>query len=361
MPVLTNFLPAVSLGEVEVAKQKDFVEQLNAFRTAVNLMQQTFHIRITKNSELGTKILKKEEAVYRVFWRDIGFIPADFEKSCLDIRMPYNSLSDLSKYPVTKISNLRKIANSLGFVILPIEYVNMEEIIKMYRRQNADYAKIIRRAFIEFKKTLDDCKDYTRKQQIYILAPVSFYDPWKEISVESVLPKYFSPKLKDLSTILGMVLPTQRNLYKMIKNSENNIENLNETMQQNFQMVAESIHECHKRLEWVEILTKQLSRRVDYLEGSVQSLKSQTANTAIELQTLQLQVTKLEHMLYCLLDPIIFSVNAGIDISSIECDDKDARIGLCFGTDMPIDFFIERGMTIVDDKRFEPVTYALTL
>lgn len=354
MPVLTNFLPAISLDEVEVAKQEDYVEQLNAFRNAVNLMQQTFHIRITNSSELGTKILKKEETVYRLFWKDIGFIPADFEKSCLGTRMPYNSLSNLSKYPVTKISNLRNIANSLGFVILPIEYVNMEKIIKMYRQQNTDYSKIVRKAYNEFKKTLDDCKNYTRKQQIYILAPVSFYAPWEEISAENVLPKYFSPKLKDLSTTLGMILPTQRNLYKMIKNSETNIENLNETMQNNFQMVEESIHDCHKRLDWVENLTKQLSRRVNYLEGTV-------ANMAMNLKALQLQVTKLEHMLYCLLDPIIFSVNAGIDIANIACDDEDARIGLCFGTDMPIDFFIERGMTIINDKRFEPVTYALTL
>ena len=140
----------------------------------------------------------------------------------------------------------------------------------------------------------------------------------------------------------------------MIKNSEANIENLNETMQNNFQMVEESIHDCHKRLDWVENLTKQLSGRVNYLEGTV-------ANMAMNLKALQLQVTKLEHMLYCLLDPIIFSVNAGIDIANIACDDEDARIGLCFGTDMPIDFFIERGMTIINDKRFEPVTYALTL
>lgn len=361
MPVLTNFLSAISLGEVAVAKQEDYVEQLNAFRNAVNLMQQTFHIRITNSSELGAKILKKEETVYRVFWRDIGLIPADFEKSCLGTRMPYNSLSNLSKYPVTKISNLRNIANSLGFVILPIEYVNMEKIVKMYREQDADYAKIVRKAYNEFKKTLDDCKNYTRKQQIYILAPVSFYDPWEEISAENVLPKYFSPKLKDLSTTLGMILPTQRNLYKMIKNSETNIGNLNETMQKNFQMVEESIHDCHKRLDWVENLTKQLSGRVNYLEGTVQSLEVQKANMAMNLNALQLQVTKLEHMLYCLLDPIIFSVNAGIDIANIAYDEEDARIGLCFGTDMPIDFFIERGMTIINDKRFEPVTHALML
>lgn len=361
MPVLTNFLPAVSLGEVEVAKQEDYVKQLNAFRNAVNLMQQTFNIRITKNSALGIKILKKEETVYRVFWKDIGCIPTDFEKSCLGTRMPYNSLSNLSKYPVTKMSNLRNLANSLGFVILPIEYVNMEKIIKMYRQQNTDYAKIVRNAYNEFKKTLDECKNYTRKQKIYILAPVSFYDPWKEISAENILPKYFPPQLKDLSTTLGMILPTQRNLYKMVKNSETNIENLNETMQKNFQMVEESIYDCHKRLDWVENLTKQLSARVNYLEGTVQSLEFRTANMAMNLQAIHLRVTELEHMLYCLLDPIIFSVNEGIDISSIVCDDEDARIGLCFGTDMPIDFFIERGMTIINDKRFEPVTYALTL
>lgn len=361
MPVLTNFLPAVTLDEVEVAKQEDYIVQLIAFRDAVDVMQKTFHVRITKDSELGEKLLKKEEAVYLKFWKDVGFIPANFDKSCLNSRMPYNSLTNLSKYPVTKISNLRNIANSLGFVILPIEYVNMERIISTYRQQNSKYARIIKNAYKEFMQTLDDCKDYTKKQQIYILAPVSFYDPWEEISAECVLPKYFSPKLKVLSTTLGMILPAQRNLYKMIKNSETNIESLNETMQENFQEVANSIHECHERLDWVEELTRKLSRRVDGLESSVTLLESQNAILAKNLRAVNLKVTELEHMLYCLLDPIVFSVNAGIDISNIACDAKEARIGLCFGTDMPIDFFIERGMTIINDKRFEPVTYALTI
>ena len=382
MPVLTNFLAATTLDEIKVAKQEEYVAQLSAFRDAVNNMQQTFRIRITKDSEFGEKLLKKEEVVYRKLWKEVGFIPADFDKTCLNTTMPYNALTNLSRYPVTKISNLKSIANDLGFVILPIEYISMEEIIKTYRKQNSEYAKTIKRAYDEFIRTLDNCKDYIRKQQIYILAPVSFYDPWKDVSAECILPKYFSPQLQELLRPLGMILPTQRNLYAMVKKSEKSYVELNAVMEKNFQEVEESIQACHERLDWVEDLTRKLTNRVGELEGRVgelegrvgefegrvgefegrvEMLEHKNANLARNMQVLELKEAKLEHMLYCLLDPIVFSTNKSVDISKVSCDNEEARIGLCFGTDMPIDFFIERGMTIINDKRFEHITYALKI
>ena len=74
------------------------------------------------------------------------------------------------------------------------------------------------------------------------------------------------------------------------------------------------------------------------------------------------QINELKYKLYCLLDPIIFSVDSGLDMSEADTyETEKARIGLCFGTEMPIDFFVQNGMTTVNDKRLKSVTHILNL
>ena len=354
MPVLADFLPVQELKENEVAKQEKYSNQLKEFREAVDLMSKTFGINISEDSQIGKQILEKESFVFQKFWNEVGFIPKDFASSCLKIRMRYNYLSDLSQYPVVKISELKKMADSLSFVILPMPYIDMDKVIKMYREENELYAIKISDSYNEFEHVVSNSQEYAGKQQLYMLAPISFYDPWKEVSSKELLPKYFSKKLYHLSTTLGMIMPTQRNLYKMINTNQKNLKSLHETMQENFKAVEKSINECHKRIDWIEDLTNSLEIRVRNSEARANRME-------LQLYDMHLQVTHLEHMLYCLLDPIIFSVDAGTDISDSNYDDKNARIGLCFGTDMPIDFFIEKGMTTINDKRLKSVTHVLKI
>lgn len=347
MPVLTNFLPVQELEEEEVTKQKSYATKLKKFRNAVDLMSQTFDYEIDEDSEIGQQILNKEAEVFQDFWDEVGFIPKDFDLSCLGTKEGYNYLSDLSQYPIVKVSELKKMADALSFAILPMNYINMDKIIETYAEKKSYYAEKIEDSYNEFKEVVSNCQDYAGKQQLYMLASISFYDPWEEVSSEELIPKYFSKKLHHLSTTLGMIIPTQRNLYRMIKTNEKNLENLNETMQENFKAVEKSIDECHKRIDWVEALTNSLEDRVRSNETGTKRMK--------------LRLYKLEHMLYCLLDPIIFSVNADIDISDSDYDDENAHIGLCFGSDMPIDFFVEKGMKTINDKRLKSVTHVLKM
>lgn len=354
MPVLTNFLPVQELEEEEVTKQKSYATQLNKFRKAVDLMSKTFDYEISEDSEIGRYILEREEEVFQRLWDEVEFVPKDFAVSCLDTKMGYNYLSDLSQYPVVKISELKKIADELSFMILPMNYVNMDKIIEMYAEEDGDYAEKISDSYEEFKEVISNCREYAGRQQLYMLAPISFYDPWEEVSSEKLLPKYFSKKLHHLSTTLGMIMPTQRNLYKMIKTNEKNLEGLHETMQENFKAVEKSIAECHKQIDWVETLTRGLNSKVRSSEARAKEME-------LRLYDMQIKVTHLEHMLYCLLDPIIFATYENVDISDADDDNENARIGLCFGTDMPIDFFVEKGMTTINDKRLKAVTHILKI
>ena len=354
MPVLTNFLPVQKLKEGKVTKQKRYATQLEEFRKAVEVTTQTFDYKIPVDSKIGRHILAKEAKIFQDFWNEVGFIPKDFEFSCLGIRMEYNCLSILSQHPIVKVSELKKIADALSFMILPTRYSNMKKIIKMYAEKDLEYARKIQDAYDEFKEVLCYCRDYAGEQQLYMLAPISFYDPWEEVSSKELLPKYFSKKLHHIETIVGMMMPTQRNLYNMIKVNKKNLEGLNQTMQENFKAVEKSIEECHKRIDWVETLTNSLEKRLRSSEARANRME-------LHLHDTNLRVAQLEHMLYCLLDPIIFSVDADTDISNSDHDARDARIGLCFGPDMPIDFFVKQGMTIINDERLNSVTYVLKI
>ena len=74
-----------------------------------------------------------------------------------------------------------------------------------------------------------------------------------------------------------------------------------------------------------------------------------------------MRIASLETMIYCLLDPIIFSVDGSVIISDSNYDEQNARIGLCFGTDMPIDFFVEKGLKTINDKRLKSITHVMYL
>lgn len=395
MPVLTDFLP---VQELKVAKQDSDYSKLQKFRTKVNLMAGTVSMLLyefasyTRRIELWEsmseysdsfleacadepfnekgmnilfsddtvreKILDVEKTIFQEIWKEVGFIPEQFSLSCFKTKMSYNYLSDLSQYPIVKVAELKQMADSLSFVILPIDYVNMGEIIKMYREVDCSYAEKIKNSYQEFKKVLTMCQDFVGKQQLYILAPISFYDPWEEVSRKELLPKYFSKKLWTVSTILGLMMPTQRNLYKMTKVNEENLESFQKIVQENMRALQKSIDECHKRIDWVESLTKRLINRVEDLEKREREMTDNMQNMQ---KNMQKKIAQLEHKLDCLLDPIIFSVDAHTDISDDNSDDRGARLGLCFGTDMPIDFFVEQGMKTINDKRLGHITHVLKI
>lgn len=352
MPVLADFLSVQKVEKKE--QQKDYSARLRKFRKAVDLMSETFDCSISAKSDLGRQIIEKESEVFQDYWDDVGFIPKVFEYSCLNTKTKYSYLSDFSQYPVVQVSDLKQMADTLSFVILPIDYINMEKIFEMYEDENYSYADKIREAYEEFKEVVSKCADFTGKQQLYMLAPISFYDPWEEVSCSKLLPKYFSKKLVHLSTTLGMIIPTQRNIYRMVNTTDKNLRTLQQNMKDNFEAVERSINECHSRIDWVEDMTKSLERRVAEDE-------SRSRRMELQLYNMHLEVTKLEHMLYCLLDPIIFAVDDDVDISSPDSNEEKAHVGLCFGPDMPVDFFLDKGMVTINDKRLKSITHILKI
>lgn len=332
MPVLTNFLKEQKLDTKNVSK-KDLTE-LNNFYNSVA-------------SQKGDKtiILEQEKKLLKDFWIKYGFIPDDIFYRIRDLR-----LSDLLEYPVVQVSELKKLADALSFVILPIDYVDMEKIINMYAKQNESYASIIKYCYDRFKGQVAYFSKYMGEQLLYMLVPFSFYEPWKEVFSEefSSIPKYFSEKLFDLSTTWDMIIPILRFLYEDIKNTKG-VEEYQERIYKLERYVnASKAKKAKKKLKKELYLEKHkpscgegLLEPEDFYHPSVQYLNPYPRQ--------------------CIDDPIIFAIDSCTDISDSSHDEHYARIGLCFGLNMPIDFFTENGLTAINDRSFEEVTEILEI
>lgn len=359
MPVLTDFLSVPSTPKENENLILERIKELNKQREVLDTFEQTFNLSINKSNNLWKKIYDKEKKIILNLFNLTNNVPKEFETSCLGDKLNYAiKLNKISNYPFVEIRQLKEIVEALSFVILPIQYVDIYKIFDMYKKADVNdyyrrgydynmYSTNIRKAYNDFKTNIKDCvkNNLIASQNFYILAPLSFYDAWKEVSSERVYPKYFSSKLINISTTLGIMIPTQRNLYKIVDMNSQNIQEMKKAMDENFRMLKQSIEECHNHIYWVEKMMHRLNLKLE--------------NTELELQKLNLKQAQLEKMLYCLLDPVIFSIDADVDISTVEANNKLARVGLCFGPEMPVDFFVENGLQTIFDKRFEKVTKIL--
>lgn len=358
MPVLTDFLSVPSTPKENENLIFERIKELNKQREVLDTFEQTFNLSIYKSNNLWKKIYHKEKEIILNLFNLTNNVPKEFENSCLGDKLDYAiKLNKISNYPFVEIRQLKKIAEALSFVILPIQYVDIYEIFNMYKKADVNdyedwyasnmYSTNIKKAYDDFETNITNCVDYDliAPQNFYILAPLSFYDAWEEVRSEEVYPKYFSSKLINISTTLGIMIPTQRNLYKIVDMNSQNIQEMKKAMDENFRMLKQSIEECHNHIYWVEKMMHRLNLKLE--------------NTELKLKKLDLKQAKLEKMLYCLLDPVIFSIDADVDISTVEANNKLARVGLCFGPEMPVDFFVENGLQTIFDKRFEKVTEIL--
>ncbi len=329
MSTLTNYLP-VKRFKTEEKKYEQYVEKLQSLRNPVEAILNTFDYEISNDSELGRVIIKTEKSVFKDCWNDLGFIPDDFPYSCLGSRENYNYLYSLPFYPIVEIGDLKKLVDTLSLAILPIEYINIDELFKSYR--DCDYACRLKDFYGSYLSIISHCKEFIGKQILYIVAPISCYDPYLEASSEVFLPKYFSQKFSQLSTTLGLIMPTQRNLYQILKSNSCPFDDL----EKNFQAVRKTISDCHKQLDWV--------RDIENLGKT-------------EFNACDREVAAFEN-----LTPIIFSVNKNIDISEPNADDKNARIAQCFGMDIPDKFFEKMGLTPIDNNaELEKINYLYRL
>ena len=358
MPILTQFMEPMKPDTRHETKIKAFGDRLTSFVAADKTLRNE-GIRPDREV-MGPAVLR----IFKEAWNDIGYIPARVGDLDLTQFSGYGYLSSMygatlasySLYPSVQLRQIKDVAEKMGFVIVPLSYTNSKKMLEPYEDLNINYYYKLCRSYDSFCHTVNFINnifdleegDAIDKYQIYVVAPLAFYNPWLEVSSEEdTLPKFFSSQLSTIETMLGLIIPTQKNLYAMSKTNSENIRLLDDTMRENFSVINKTIANVSERLAWIEHVNQVLSERVKSLEG--------------ELTRKQLKMFELETTVAHMLDPIIFAVPPKTDISSSSSDDIEARVGLCFGLEMPVDVFVTNGLVEYNNKAFRDVGFPLPL
>lgn len=218
--------------------------------------------------------------------------------------------------------------------------------------------KMIRSTYDSFGKTVSSINSLSGSpvpaKECYILAPLDFYDPWKEVSFEGDLPaKYIPASLGILSTILGVSMPMQRNLYAMSAKNSEDIKTLTETMEQNFESMSQNIRECQADIAWLQKRTQELASEIDGARTEAARVADEQAQ---EIARMRIENLEFRQQILCMLDPVVFAVDRSVNIAGSDSNSAEARVGLCFGPEMTPSFFADLGLKYVGDEQYESVT-----
>lgn len=356
MPVLSQCLPYVQLKEQ--TQGKEHIEKIKDIGQAITQVRTVFGNNILTKSFLD-EAYKAEQQCIKVMWHDNEYIPSSCRKSVVPISS-YGSLSfsrsnyvegQLSIYPLTDISNIISLADKLDMVIVPLEYVNLKAILEAHNiyvgNRGWGYS-----SKDDFYGGIEDCRkalkaiDY-QKSQMYILCPLSYYNVWEEIKSDKPIPKYNPISLESIFTTIDLMIPAQRNLYKMSKTNEENTKSLVKNLQENIEMVNNRLKSLENRMSKVESQIKEI---IEEQSRQAAERAKQDAKIAEQARTIALQQAQIASLTYAQIDPLIFFVNGEpVDFLKTEERKRKAHVVACFGPEFPLEFFVKNGVKVYHD------------
>jgi len=201
----------------------------------------------------------------------------------------------ISETPWVTLASLRQIADTLGFVLLPVAYLT-DEILELgnvrgYRRDLAT------NGVAEFSKL-------SQWFDIYALCPPTCYDVSKHTRSELDQPIYAGPLNSQAFMALNMTIPMFRSVVRQLGSLRKKVDEISETLQ----AVEREIQNMKTRLDQIQQQSEQMIR---------QSLRQK------ELEIWQSKTPILAQ------DPLLFGVPKGQSITG----DGSALVGPCWGTD----------------------------
>jgi hypothetical protein len=267
---------------------------------------------VPNNDSLGKIADKVEDSLERArtkaFKKYKGNLPKAIEQTIaitesrkgMDINLFHEDhLTHASKQKKGSLSNLREIADKLGFVIAPYMYVrdevlNLARTPKTLRGKRGDKSYYINPA-IAFNDKLSEHFD------VHVLGPLSIYDINKHVTSKDQAQMYWDTSNPVIASV-EMVLPALHALNSRVSKVEN-------------------------RVESVEDSVGKMSAQLDKLE---QQIAEDKKREAMEKRSMAERIAKLEARQFAARDPLIFAVEKGTDISTA---DTFAILGPCWGED----------------------------
>ncbi len=92
-----------------------------------------------------------------------------------------------------------------------------------------------------------------------------------------------------------------------------------------------------------------IQNQISWLKEAVGEAKREASMAADMASSALAAAQEARQMLNRLLDPLVFAIPKGTDIFN---DVVEAHLMMCFGADMPLDFFLNRGLVRVDGNGY---------
>lgn len=253
------------------------------------------------NKKINNKIKLDNSAARETMWKSFKKLTKEYKNSVDISGETPDHLTKLDELYKIKISKYRELADKFNMVIIPIEYTNIEALFDV-----CDDTEKMNSALSKFKTLLTS--DTTTRYQIYILCPIDYYSVWEQVKTDVNKNMYYPEYFESMFDVLGMVMPTQKNLYLATQTNNSNIKKM-----------ASNIKENIKGLE--NKITK-LSNKVNAIE------MKQLEDARLKLELDNIEELKVAYRDY---DPVLFAAPEEVDIS--ESDDISI-VGLCWGADI---------------------------
>ena len=370
MPLLVQALPinhfCEDAGKFEKGKTAPYIKKKSEIDKTITQMIKTFGKKGLTELFLNEAFAQEYECVKQVYIEHEG-VPAEFTASkvpsvrSLELNRPKFEEGKLSNYPTVPLSSIVDLADKLDMVVLPLDYVDLRALLKAHNIHATSDEEYRRQGFgfyaqsqYNFYQSILDCKVALDKipymeSHMYILCPLSYYNIWAEVKADNVIPKYSPMSLDAVFTTIDLMLPTQRNLYAMVKTNETNVKSLSANFETNMQMIGDKLKHLESRMDKVE---KQI-------EKILQTQKAQQAQLNEQAEKIRLQQAEIKELRYARIDPVIFYTHGKpVDFAKDALNSIKAHIVACFGPEFPADFFVMNGIqTFVDKPTYYPISY----
>lgn len=277
--------------------------------------------------------------------------------------------TNFASLPIVKLEKIREIAKSLSMIILPLEYIEINEVLKT----QPNSAELIKKkdSFIKMFKEYD-----TREYDFYVLCPVQYYSNWQHTISGIDKEIYYTDVFDQLFQSIDLMLPTGRNLYLMSQQNQENTDSLIVSMNANTDLMNQQLQKFANRITASEEKVINACKKIDQFQNEIDSMNMRINKVEDELeikkirqaeairiqqkmstQGIDVDVVVLENMLklgeserailyafnYVDYDPILFAIDKDSDLIN---SNVEAFIGLCWGKDIPESFLESKGFVI---------------
>ncbi len=205
-------------------------------------------------------------------------------------------LAQLADTPSTTTDDVRALADMLGFIVLPVEYLSDAALSgEMLGSSNSR----------ELRQSIDNFKGLEDWFEVYVLTPARFYDVQKHVEAADDKPIYAPEILAQTFMALNMSIPMFRALFQESRDNRD-------------------------RTKRLEAGVANLVQRVTALEAAVE--KAQRAALAAEAENavLRREIANIQTRVVPY-DPMLLAVGKGAGILGT----TRAFIGPCWGPDFP--------------------------